>query len=582
MRGSAVFAVLGLACAHGASFNVAYVEHQATSPCGSGSCGAATKAANVKALAAYAAQAAAKGAQVIVFPEYAITGFSSYAASAWHSGGYSEAVPPPPAPGAAARTVPCSSPGGVFASSPTLVALSCAAQRSKIALVANLAEWADGKYLFNTDVAFDTDGAFVARYRKQNLWGEAEMSVPQTCPQVAFNTSFGVTFGLLTCADLIYAQPALALLAAGTRHFLMPAAWTNVDAQMQANAFAQGWSARAGAGTSLVVANHRGTDSSGSGVWAAGRTLSFQYDTRAAEGQVQVVGAVVAVDDGADAGTAAWEQQQQQQSQQRVLAPITLIPSGNSSSSSSSSSSSNNSSSSNGGGSGGDRRRKRSMLEASLAAALVAADDDEAGTPTWTFAKLEDGAKLCSSDGAQCCTASLPSGSGGPGSPGGPGGVGAAAAAAAAVAGYALALADGTDTEVGNVWGAHACAVLPCESPGKSCLSYQTPGPVVGRHAAAAAAAAAAVLASVSIELCGLEVTDFVVPEVVAGSAAHEQIMLAPGAAGSPGAFAFGQKAGCWQLSASAAAGEHITSAVIYGRRFSEDKLPYTCPKKRA
>ena len=141
----------------------------------------------------------------------------------------------------------------------------------------------------------------------------------------------------------------------------------------------------------------------------------------------------------------------------------------------------------------------------------------------------------------------------------------------AAVAGYALALADGTDTEVGNVWGAHACAVLPCGTPGKSCLSYQTPG---GRAAAAA-------LASVSIEMCGLEATDFVVPEVVAGSKAHEQIMLAPGAAGSAGTFAFGQEAGgCWQLTASAAAGEHVTSAVIYGRRFSEDKLPYVCPKR--
>ena len=51
------------------SFRIAYAEHQATSACGAGSCGAATKAQNVAVLVRYAAQAAALGAQLIVFPE---------------------------------------------------------------------------------------------------------------------------------------------------------------------------------------------------------------------------------------------------------------------------------------------------------------------------------------------------------------------------------------------------------------------------------------------------------------------------------------------------------------------------------
>ena len=541
-----------IASSAAASFKVAYVEHQATSPCGAGSCGAATKAENAKTLAAYAAQAASKGAQLIVFPEYGITGFSSFPASSWHTGGYSEAVPPPPAAGMP-RMVPCASPAS-FGASPTLVTLSCAAQRNAIAVVANLAEWdtVDRRgALFNTDVAFDTDGALVARYRKQNLWGEAEMTIPQTCPTVSFNTTFGVTFGLLTCADLIYEAPALTLLNVDrVRHFVMPAAWTNIDAQMQPNAWAQGWAARAGAAASLVLANHRGKDSSGSGVWAAGgHTLSFVYDTRAAEGGVQV-GAVVAVSDATEAADVVVTQ--------REVAPLMFIA---------------------------PPPPSMSTAAASAAAAAVTAvgGNFSAGSvprgkrrlrrpqpSSWSFVKLTDGAKICSSDGTQCCTASLPATTG--------------AIAKAALEGYALALVAGTDSEEGNVWGARACAVLPCATPSRGCLSYQTPGGETSR------------LAAVSIELCGLATTDFVVPEVVSGGAAREQAMLQPATANStfaaalPGTFVLQKNGGqgaesesesaCWQLAVSAAVGDHVTSAVIYGRRFTQDNLPYTCPPR--
>ena len=102
------------------AYRAAYVEHRAVSPCGSGSCGAAQKRASVSAYKTFLAAAAESGVAILVFPEYGITGFSSYSAVDWHAGGYTETIPKP----THTRTVPCDSPSS-FDGAPTLVSLSC-------------------------------------------------------------------------------------------------------------------------------------------------------------------------------------------------------------------------------------------------------------------------------------------------------------------------------------------------------------------------------------------------------------------------------------------------------------------------
>ena len=280
------FALTGTASS--ATYVAAFVEHTATSPCGSGSCGPATRKTNVAALVAHAAMASTRGAEIVIFGEYAITGFSSYPKEAWISGGYSEVIPSPPVAGAP-RVVPCDAAGGgAFADATSVVALSCAAREHKVAIVANLVDHvrATGK-VFNTDVAFDTDGAYLAKYHKQNLWGEANMDVPLDCPHASFTTSFNVTFGLLTCADLIYAKPAAALLGEGIRNFLVPLAWSNEMAQMQVLGWAQAFSLRHA--VNLVVANHRTSSESGSGAWSSGTALKYVYSPGERDGPVYTV-----------------------------------------------------------------------------------------------------------------------------------------------------------------------------------------------------------------------------------------------------------------------------------------------------
>lgn len=135
------------------AYRAAYVEYTTVSPCGTGSCGRQQRAASCADYVNFVAQAAAAKADIIVFPEYGITGFSSYAKSSWVSGGYVETIPVP----SGRRVVPCDEPA-TFSEAPSVVTLSCTAKEYGIAVVANLMDYTEHHMMYNTDIALDTDG----------------------------------------------------------------------------------------------------------------------------------------------------------------------------------------------------------------------------------------------------------------------------------------------------------------------------------------------------------------------------------------------------------------------------------------
>ena len=117
------------------------------------------------------------------------------------------------------------------------------------------------------------------------------------------------------------------------------------------------------------------------------------------------------------------------------------------------------------------------------------------------------------------------------------------------------------------------CASAPASGSGK-CLNYQQPG------------SNAVALEQVTITLSGSAAelrSDLVVPEVIAaGTAADKgQTLLAPAPNGASDGFVFTTPAGGGaSLSATTSAGkQQLTSVLIYGRVFGEDKLPYSCKK---
>jgi predicted amidohydrolase len=498
---------------------VAFVEQQAQSA----ATGPATLALNSRRAADAADEASAQGAQMIVLPEYGLSGFysGSGARDAWIP--FLEQLPEP----LPSREVPCDDPDR-FRLAPSLVALSCAARAHSIAIVANIGDLIycdapgvtnpgcatsrDGRLQFNTAVALDTDGAYLARAHKQNLWGEAAyFDEPLDCQQVSFTTSFNVQFGLFTCADLIYEFPAIALIDAGLVNFVAPMAWSDEMAQMQALPSYQAWSLAHC--VNFVATNHRSTRMSGSGAFSCGRVVASTFDPGTGDGPLHFA---------------------------RLPArPVQRTASK-------------------------DVAQTASEIDAAAAAAAAAAGSSDTvnGTEPWTFARVDvDGGwqTLCSDSGQVCCTLTQLVGAG-----------------VDVGRGYALAALDGVDTGGGISWSGAACAVLACPEPGPGCLEYQQPPSVQDQQLSGV------VLAMTTHPPVG-NVTIF--PMALARADTGGQRLLEPfGVSGEleftvlDGAPGFG----FWRLQAAAlppSSASPLVSAMLYGRPFGRDELVYDCPQ---
>ena len=239
-------------------------------------------------------EAREKGADIIVFPEDGIYGFTF--SSREQLLPYLEVIPDP----SEGRYTPCRDLS--FSDRPVLTFLSCLAQRNEIAIVANMGDKQkcdnsphcesdtslcppDGWYMYNTNVAFDTDGSLLAKYHKSHLYAkESELfNTPIPIPHTTFNTSFGVTFGTFTCFDILFCDPPLELLNEGVRNFVFPTAWGNSYPFYTSIGFQQAWSWRTG--SNFLAANLHFPNKhsfpqdirfylTGSGVYSAGEALS--------------------------------------------------------------------------------------------------------------------------------------------------------------------------------------------------------------------------------------------------------------------------------------------------------------------
>lgn len=72
----------------------------------------------------------------------------------------------------------------------------------------------------NTTVSFDF------RYEKANLYFEDQFDKPDPVQLSTFETDFG-KFGLFTCFDIIFHDPAIKLVESGVRNFIFPTAWVD-------------------------------------------------------------------------------------------------------------------------------------------------------------------------------------------------------------------------------------------------------------------------------------------------------------------------------------------------------------------
>ncbi|XP_068866850.1 pantetheinase-like [Aphelocoma coerulescens] len=246
---------------------------------------------NIAILEAAVKEAARQGANIIVTPEDGIYGWVFTRETIYP---YLEDIPDPQV-----DWIPCAHPGR-FAPSPVLERLSCLARSNSIYVVANMGDKKpcnssdprcprDGHYQYNTNVVFDSEGKLVARYHKYNLFvTEKQFNYPKDPGFVTFNTSFGY-FGIFTCADILYHDPAVVLASRfQVDTILFPTAWVNTLPLLSAVQFHSAWAM--GMGVNFLSANtHNSTlDMTGSGIYAPDGPKAYYYSTEMDNGHLLV------------------------------------------------------------------------------------------------------------------------------------------------------------------------------------------------------------------------------------------------------------------------------------------------------
>uniref|UniRef100_A0A8C9ZRW0 Biotinidase n=1 Tax=Sander lucioperca TaxID=283035 RepID=A0A8C9ZRW0_SANLU len=208
-----------------------------------------------------AARAAQQGAQILVFPEDGLHGFNFSRSSI---SGYLETIPDPQQE----SWNPCTEPDK-YNNTEVLHQLSCMARRNNLYLVANMADLqpcplktdpssscpSDGRWQFNTNVVFRSDGLLVARYHKHNLYFEQSFDTPPQPEIITFDTPFAGRFGLMICFDILFHKPTIALVEKGVRQLIFPTAWMNLLPLLDSVQFQQAFSL--GANVTLLAANLR-------------------------------------------------------------------------------------------------------------------------------------------------------------------------------------------------------------------------------------------------------------------------------------------------------------------------------------
>ncbi|KFQ65846.1 Biotinidase, partial [Pelecanus crispus] len=225
------------------------------------------------------AAAARQGAQIIVFPEDGIHGFNFTRSSIYP---YLDFVPH----SHSVKWNPCRE-THLFNDTEVLQHLSCMALKNKIFLVANLGTKqpcehidphcpSDGRYQFNTNVAFSDDGMLVAMYRKHNLYFEYAFDTPPEPDYKLFDTPFAGKFGMFTCFDILFFEPAVNLIRQyNLKQVVYPTAWMNQLPLLSAVEFQQAFATAFNINILAANIHHPTLGMTGSGIYTP--VKSFIY-----------------------------------------------------------------------------------------------------------------------------------------------------------------------------------------------------------------------------------------------------------------------------------------------------------------
>ncbi|KAJ7352922.1 Hydrolase [Desmophyllum pertusum] len=230
---------------------------------------------------------------IIVFPEYGLTGFG-YTRNSFRP--FLEDIPDPKKIAWNA----CQD-SQANSSTPIMYRLSCLAKTYDMYLVANMGDIkrcnndtdqhcpTDGRYQYNTNVVFDDKGNLVARYHKQHPFLN-EMKVvdrPLVPEYITFDTPFG-KFGTFICFDALFHDPAVPLVTKyKIDHVVFPTAWFDVLPLFAAIGFHGSWAR--GMGVNFLGANTHVPlfSNTGSGIYSPTGAKKY-YRSLSANGSLSI------------------------------------------------------------------------------------------------------------------------------------------------------------------------------------------------------------------------------------------------------------------------------------------------------
>lgn len=181
-----------------------------------------------------------------------------------------------------------------IASLPILRNTSCIAHDNAMVIVINVIDIqpcdhlsdpncpSDGRYQFNTDIAFDRDGTYQAKYHKSHIFSTHPIldqplkpNVVTFQPKPMEGRSDLPLFGLFICYDIEFSQPAQELRSKGILDILFSSSWANNAPFMSAQMFQQSWSRQFD--SNLIAANN-GMYGGAGGIYSAGLPLTQYFD----------------------------------------------------------------------------------------------------------------------------------------------------------------------------------------------------------------------------------------------------------------------------------------------------------------
>ena len=198
---------------------------------------------------------------------------------------------------------PCEEMGPAGPGNSTLYQLwraSCLARESELTLVINLCETracyanessicpSDGRWQWNTELAFSPMGTLQMKYHKAHLFGGSGVFDQATPVPTTFETGGGFLFGSFICFDLMFAHPALDLVAAGIKDVVFSSWWVNAAPSFDAVMAQQAWS-RVNK-VNLIAANTGSNPANaGGGIYASGEPMNTFFNSTAADGVTEIL-----------------------------------------------------------------------------------------------------------------------------------------------------------------------------------------------------------------------------------------------------------------------------------------------------